>query len=132
MRRHRADGNLAVGLPDVIQIRDAGQIDQDFRLREPKLHRRYETMAAGENFRIVVEQPHGFVESARPVIIECSGNHRMALHTFSGVSGKSRCRTPSASTTALAMAGVAPIVPASPTPLMPSGLLVEGVTVLPM
>ena len=37
----------------------------------------------------------------------------------------------SASSTALAMAGVAPIVPASPAPLTPSGFTGDGVTVLP-
>ena len=41
-------------------------------------------------------------------------------------------RTPngaSASTTALTIAGVAPMVPASPTPFTPSGLTGEGVSV---
>src|ERR1051325_679469 len=58
----------------------------------------------------------------------------IARHTFSGVSGRSMCFTPSglrASRTALAMAGVAPMVPASPTPLMPSGLTGLGVMVWP-
>jgi hypothetical protein len=38
-------------------------------------------------------------------------------------------RWASASTTAFAIAGVEPIVPASPTPLAPSGLTGEGVSV---
>ena len=45
-------------------------------------------------------------------------------HTFAGVIGISMCRTPrwdSASTTALTMAGGAPTVADSPTPLAPSG-----------
>jgi hypothetical protein len=44
----------------------------------------------------------------------------------------SRCRTPnerSASTTAFTIAGVAPIVAASPMPLAPNGLRGVGVTV---
>src|SRR5207247_5831371 len=62
-------------------------------------------------------------------------NELIARQTVSAVSGKSRWRIPSgdsASMTAFAIAGVAPIVPASPTPLIPMGLLGEGVTVLPM
>src|SRR5215470_1765000 len=53
-------------------------------------------------------------------------------HNFSGRSGRSTCLTPNgarASITALATAGVEPIVPASPTPLAPSGLTVVGVSV---
>src|SRR5205823_1230921 len=56
-------------------------------------------------------------------------------HTFSGVMGMSKCFTPrcaSASTTALAMAGGAPTVADSPTPLAPNGWCGEGVTVLPV
>src|SRR6266704_7096145 len=54
-------------------------------------------------------------------------------HTFSGVIGMSRCRTPrwaSASTTAFAIAGGAPTVADSPTPLAPRGWWGDGVTVL--
>src|ERR1051325_546939 len=52
--------------------------------------------------------------------------------TFSGLIGISRCVTPygdNASTTAFTIAGVAPIVPASPTPFTPSGFTGEGVSV---
>src|SRR5205823_4765292 len=52
--------------------------------------------------------------------------------TTSGLTGMSMCRTPkgeSASTMALTMAGVAPIVPASPTPLTPIGFTSVGVSV---
>src|SRR5437867_3462897 len=51
---------------------------------------------------------------------------------FSGLIGISTCFTPygdNASTMALTIAGVAPIVPASPTPLTPSGFTGEGVSV---
>ena len=54
-------------------------------------------------------------------------------HTFGGVIGMSMLRTPrchSASTTALAIAGGAPTVADSPTPLAPSGWCGDGVTVL--
>src|SRR3954471_11231943 len=52
--------------------------------------------------------------------------------TFSGVIGMSMWRTPrceSASTTALAIAGGAPTVADSPTPLAPNGWCGEGVVV---
>ena len=53
----------------------------------------------------------------------------IAFHTRSGVHGigmslTPRCRT--ASTTAFTTAGVEAIVPASPTPLVPSVLVVDG------
>ena len=54
----------------------------------------------------------------------------MASHTRSGLVGMSMWRTPrwdTASITALCTAGVAPIVPASPMPLTPSGLRWVGV-----
>ena len=56
----------------------------------------------------------------------------MASHTRPGWSGISTCRMPSpesASTAALTTHAVAAIVPASPMPLTPSGLLGDGVTV---
>src|SRR5262249_40830338 len=56
----------------------------------------------------------------------------IARQTFSDLSGTSTCRTPSeesASSTALAIAGVEPIVAASPMPLTPNGLCGVGVTV---
>src|SRR5207302_5627574 len=55
----------------------------------------------------------------------------IAVHTRCGVAGMSMCRTPrcaTASMTAFWMAGVAPMVPASPMPLTPSGFTVVGVS----
>ena len=57
----------------------------------------------------------------------------MARHTRSGVAGISICRTPnsdSASTMALATAGIAPTHPASPAPLTPRGLVFVGTGLL--
>src|SRR6185295_12256693 len=54
------------------------------------------------------------------------------FQTASGLTGISRCRMPkgdNASTIAFTIAGVAPIVPASPTPFTPSGLTGDGVSV---
>ncbi len=56
----------------------------------------------------------------------------IARHTRSGVHAIRTSSTPncrSASTTALTTAGVDAMVPASPTPLTPSGLVVDGVSV---
>src|SRR5260370_21716954 len=55
----------------------------------------------------------------------------IAVHTRWGVAGMSTCRTPrcaTASTTAFWTAGGAPMVPASPIPLTPSGVSVVGVS----
>src|SRR5262250_496690 len=57
----------------------------------------------------------------------------MARQMTSAVAGISICRTPnsdSASTSALATAGIAPTVPASPAPLTPSGLVLVGTGLL--
>ena len=59
----------------------------------------------------------------------------IALHTRSGVHGiwmslTPRCRT--ASTIAFTTAGVEAMVPASPTPLVPSVLVVDGLVVWSM
>ena len=67
--------------------------------------------------------------SARP---DFSRPSEIARQTRSGVAGIWMSFTPngrSASTTALTTAGVDAIVPASPTPLTPSGLVVDGVSV---
>ena len=56
----------------------------------------------------------------------------IAVHTRYGVVGMSMSVTPycrTASRTAFTTAGVEAMVPASPTPLTPSGLVVDGVVV---
>jgi hypothetical protein len=58
-----------------------------------------------------------------------------ARQTRSGVHGMTMSRTPngrSASTIAFTTAGVDAIVPASPTPFTPSGLVWAGVSVRPV
>src|ERR1051326_1035282 len=96
-------------------------------------------MTAGEYLGVFVgrQQRNRFIERRGPNVIELSWNHDTSsrlidFHTASGLSGMSICFTPkgdSASTTALTIAGVAPIVPASPTPFTPSGFTGEGVSV---
>src|SRR5207248_9558104 len=94
----------------------------------------------GENARLTCQVPrtkdfcmvrfllylpdHGL---ARPLLI--------ARHSRSGVAGISTWRIPSgesASTSALATAGMAPTQPASPAPLTPSGLVLVGTGLLLM
>src|SRR5207247_658426 len=122
---------------------DAPEVDQHLRLREPQFHGRDETVAARQDLGVLAvfrQQANRFLERPRSLIIKCGGNHdrppfEIARQIRSGVSGMSRCRMPSgesASITALAIAGVAPMVPASPTPLIPIELLGDGVTVLSM
>ena len=143
MRRESADRDLAVALADRAEVADPTDVDHDFGLREPELHRGDQAVAAREHLRVLAvpgEEPERLLERRRPDIIERGGDHDrppfswIARQTRSGVNGRSRWRMPSgesASTTAFAIAGVAPIVPASPTPFTPSGFEGDGVSVLP-
>src|ERR1700693_958349 len=143
MRRERADRAMTAGPRDVRQLGDALQIDQRLRPGQSQLHHRNEALTAGENFRDLAlpEQQQRFLDRMGAEIIERCRDHAgtfpfergaIAFQSFSGRSGMSRCVTPngaSASITALTTAGVEPMVPASPTPLTPSGLTVVSVTV---
>src|SRR5690606_16987235 len=97
---------------------------------------------AGEGLRLVAragQRRHRLVHGGGFHVVERRRNHAAAslaccsaCHTRSGVQGIGTSWTPygrSASTTALTTAGVDAIVPASPTPLTPSGLVVAGVSV---
>src|SRR5215813_9751349 len=97
-------------------------------------------MAAGENLctpRVFLQEIDGIAERCRHQVLKVLRNHDALLalkifQTFSDRIGMSICVTPngeSASTTAFTTAGVDPMVPASPTPLTPSGLTGDGVTV---
>jgi hypothetical protein len=69
---------------------------------------------------------------ALPVVSHYVVAARIACHTRSGVSGRSRWSTPnsrSASSTALCSAGVAMTVPDSPTPFTPRGFNGDGVSI---
>ena len=139
MRRQRADGDGLMARRHFFQPADAAQVDDDRRRGKTQFHQRNQAVTAGEHFGVLAvfpHQTHRFLQGFGGVVIE--GNHRlfsrMSFQSFSGRKGKSMCRTPkgfSASITALAIAGVEPIVPASPTPLTPMGLTGDGVTVLP-
>src|ERR671918_2671559 len=87
---------------------------------------------------VLAEQAHGLVDAGRPLVVECGGDHRASsrasrirFHTRSGVAGMVMSVMPSgarASTMALTTVGVDTMVPASPIPFTPSGLVGLGVT----
>src|SRR5262245_43748592 len=121
--------DLAALLADIVQVLDAPEIHEVLRSGEAQLHHRNQAHATGERLRAFGQQAKRFIQRLGRGIIERLGNHAflpapITRHNFSGVSGMSRCFTPkgeSASTTEFTTAGDAPIVPASPTPLTPSG-----------
>src|SRR5690606_9477546 len=98
-----------------------------------------------EDLRVLApgrQRRHRVGHGRRPGVVECRRDHDATSvvdlaacrvrQTRSGVQGIGTSLTPygrSASTTALTTAGVEAMVPASPTPLTPSGLEVAGVSV---
>src|SRR5438270_474156 len=137
-----ADRDLAILLADVVEAVDPADVDEERGCRQAQFHQRDQAVAAGEDLGLlpVFDQlgdrlRHG----ARNDVIEGGWNHRpvpplrcISCQTFSGVAGIVMSLTPngaSASTTALITAALDAIVPASPTPLVPSGLTGLGVTV---
>src|SRR5690606_17108987 len=100
---------------------------------------RDQALPARQHLRIVVQGGNGLVDRPRADVVELSRDHwspplalRSASQTRCGEHGIGTSLTPygrSASTTALTTAGVDAMVPASPTPLTPSGLVVAGVSV---
>src|SRR3989454_5773787 len=86
---------------------------------------------------MLLQEVDGFTQRCWNDVLEVLRNHDAFLpfrifQIFSDRSGMSICVMPnsaSASTTAFTTAGVDPIVPASPTPLTPSGFTGDGVTV---
>ena len=140
VRGERAEREAVTGDLDPGQLGDPADVDELRRGREAQLHHRDQAVAAGKQLHVlaaVAQQRDRFVEASRTDVIERGRDHRappfcIAAQSFSGRSGMSMWVMPNgarASTTALAIAGVEPIVPASPTPLIPSGFTSVGVTV---
>jgi hypothetical protein len=80
MRRHRADDDEAVLFGDAAQLRDAGEIDDHARLREPQPHGRHETVPAGQDARLVPEsrqQRQGFSERRGAMVVEGCRDHTL-------------------------------------------------------
>lgn len=91
--------------------------------RKQCLHLRVQVPRDFQSFRMSVRREDGHVTRARTFSI--------AAQILHGVSGISRCAIPNgarASSTACTIVGGAPIVPLSPIPFTPSGLVGEGVS----
>src|SRR5581483_5153772 len=118
-----------------------GHVDQHRRRRQAELHQRDERVATGQELGVVAvlrQERHGLLGRAGPDVVEGCRDHQapfaawMAAHTRWGEAGMRTSFTPSgrrASTMALMAAWAAAMVPASPTPLAPSGFDGLGVTV---
>src|SRR4051812_9366234 len=141
MDRARANLDGVASGSDPGQSRDPRNVDQHSGFAQTQLHQRHETVSAGNELGISVrgaELGDRIVHRRRARVFKRGGDHDrppwMMRQSFSGRSIMSMCFTPnspSASTAALTMHGVEPSVPASPTPLAPSGLTGVGVTVAP-
>jgi hypothetical protein len=121
---------------DADQLLDLAEIDHVGRRGQPLLHHRDQRVAAGEIFRLraLGEQRRGFVDRGG-AMIGC------LVHVLSPSSGVLSSREPGfhfvrkhsyapiASVMALITAAGAPIAPASPQPLTPSGLPGHSVVV---
>ena len=129
--RQRADRDRVPFLPDVRQIADTADVDQERRPGDAELHRRDERVPTGEQLRVLPlrEELDRVIGMLGDDVVEPCRDHRatssIAVQTRSGVAGSCTSVTPRcerASTTALMTAGAAAIVPVSPTPFTPSGL----------
>ena len=139
----RADDQAVALLADPLELGDPAQIDDVGRRGEPLLERRDQGVAAGQKLAVgrALEQRDRLGDGLRTMVLErvhdlflpipppaASGRSCSARQTFSGVAGI-EMRTPIASVIAFITAGGAPIAPASPQPLTPSVLWVQGVSV---
>src|SRR4029077_12566008 len=139
MDRACPDLNQIASRADAGQARNPRDVDEHLGLAQSKLHERHQAVAAGDELPRALRGAQlrdRVVERRGAVVLELRGYHDlppwMMRHSFSGRSIMSMCFTPnslSASTTAATTHGVAPSVPASPTPLAPSGFTGVGVTV---
>src|SRR5581483_5528421 len=145
---HGADADLTALFLYIREIFDAAEIDEHFGLHEAQLHGGQQAVAAGQDFGVIfvlAQERDCVVEGLGGNVVKTCWDHnvssyaapaeflRMICQTVSGLIGISMWRMPNgerASTTAETRAGVAPIVPASPTPFAPNGFTGEGVSVL--
>src|SRR5699024_472531 len=114
--------------------------DHEFGVGHPQFEHRQQALPAGEHLDVpvlIAQELHRLLHAGGSLVFELAGNHGqtsctswIACQTREGRHGISISVTPrrrTASSTPLTIAGVAAIVPASPTPLTPSALVVEGV-----
>ena len=78
--RRRADHDRAVFLANSRKLRQAQDVDQPGRARQPHRQHRHQRLSAGDHARILVggQQCAGFGERCRPDIIERGGFHELA------------------------------------------------------
>src|SRR6185436_210298 len=143
---HRADQNAVAVVAHTAELVDLAEVDEYGRGGEPQPQHRHQALPARDDLGVLAglrERRHGAVDGGRRDVIEIRRDHRappsvavrMACQTRIGEQGISMSLTPrwrTASITALTTAGVDAIVPASPTPLTPSGFVVAGVSVRPV
>src|ERR1041384_6683356 len=129
MHRPGADLDRVAALPDARQARDARDVDQQPRFAQAQLHQRHEAVPARDQLAGalgILQFRNRVLERCRARVVEWRRDHDrpfwMIRQSFSGRSIMSTWVTPtslSASTAAETMHGVAPSVPASPTPFAP-------------
>src|SRR5262249_10008707 len=140
VRYQRPDRDQILVHLDAAQRRNPPEVDQAIRAGQPQLENGEQAVAAGERLgagAARLKSGERLFQCLRRGVVKGARNHGLpsfciSRQIFSGLSGMSTWRTPngsSASITALTMAGVAPIVPASPTPFTPNGFTGLGVSV---
>jgi len=147
VRRRGADMQLPGLFADVVQVFQRAQVHKMVGGGEPQLHHGDETHSACKRLCAAGEQMQRFVERFRSSVLKSLCDHvcgslilrrknfpdffRRQRHV-NVLHAERRERVhhgESASTTELTTAGEQPIVPASPTPLTPSGFTGDGVHV---
>ena len=122
---------------DALQVTvERPDIHDHTRRDQPEPHEWDQALASGQQLGLVAvlsQRGECLVGRTGPDVVECSRNHdappvasSMARRTFFGEAGMVTSVTPigrSASTTAFITAGVEVMVPASPMPFTPSGLV---------
>ena len=76
--RHRADGYVAAGRANVIEIGDAADVDNGLRLCQAQFHRRHQAVPAGQDFGVRAmqfQERNRFLECCGAQIVERGGNH---------------------------------------------------------
>lgn len=81
--RHRADREPVTVGRDTLHRLDIADVDQDVGTRQSSLHRRQQTVAAGEQFRrprfrVFVEQIERVVDAVSVVVVELVGIHQFS------------------------------------------------------
>src|SRR5438445_304526 len=137
MPRQRADRERVTPLPDVRQLLEPPDVNEQRRTRDPQPQHGQQRMPACKELRVLplAEQGQRVTHRLRDLVVERCGNHdrtsSSARQIRSGVAGIAMSTMPSAaraSTTAFITAAGDAIAPVSPTPFTPSGFVGLGVS----